>query len=115
MPGLEELPRGGLIELVGAQAGRIEELEAVNAALAGRWFAAQAGKQGGTPGCALAWIQDPVVVEHHPEGACTGCEASLRRRPRPGSACLPGHRYPAGHRHGHRAQGALRLRAATAL
>lgn len=116
MPGLEELSRGELVELAATQARRIEELEAENAALAGRVGRLERqvsrnsgnsslppsgddrpgttpprrerrgqgagpkrkrGKQGGAEGSVLAWVEDPLVVDHRPDGACEGCGGGL--------------------------------------
>lgn len=35
------------------------------------------GKQGGAGGFALAWVEDPLVADHRPVGACDGCGAGL--------------------------------------
>jgi hypothetical protein len=35
------------------------------------------GKQGGAEGHALAWAEDPLVVDHRPEGPCPGCGQGL--------------------------------------
>lgn len=35
------------------------------------------GKQGGAEGHALAWAEDPLVVDHRPRGRCAGCGHDL--------------------------------------